>query len=143
MRHGQRRGSAYVVTEARPGMSEDIARRQRRYLIMMGIRTVLFITAVLFFVNHLGWLTAFPAVGAIVIPYFAVVLANGGREPTARRGFRAYEPNLPARFEPHNQESSSTIYGTAEPTQGNSSGSVDSRSDPGTPGGSGAPPHNG
>ena len=29
----------------------------------------------------LGWLTAIPAVGALVIPYFAVVFANGGREP--------------------------------------------------------------
>ncbi len=117
-------------------MSEDIARRQRRYLIMMGVRTVLFITAVLFFVNHLGWLTAFPAVGAIVIPYFAVVLANAGREPSGRRTFRAYEPRLPDRFEPKNGESASTIYGTAEPP------GTASSAEPGTPGGSGAPPHN-
>jgi Protein of unknown function (DUF3099) len=88
------------VTEARPGLTEDIRYRERRYLIMMGIRTLCFITAVLMFVNHLGWLTAIPAVGAIVIPYFAVVFANGGREPTRNRTFRQYEPNSPAIYEP-------------------------------------------
>jgi Protein of unknown function (DUF3099) len=88
------------VTEARRGLSEDIRYRERRYLIMMLIRTICFITAVLMFVNHLGWLTAIPVVGALVIPYFAVVFANAGREPTARRGFRQYEPNSPAIYRP-------------------------------------------
>jgi len=45
-------------------------------------------------------LTAIPAVGAIVIPYFAVVFANGGREPSGRSRFRPYEPNLPQRYVP-------------------------------------------
>ena len=43
-----------------------------------------------------GWLAAIPAVGAIFIPYFAVVFANGGREPDNTRGFMEYRPNLPA-----------------------------------------------
>jgi hypothetical protein len=94
------RDQAHVVTEARAGLSADIAYRQRRYLIMMGIRTVCFVTALLLFVNHAGWLTAIPAVGALVIPYFAVIFANGGREPAAKRGFRQYEPNLPERYVP-------------------------------------------
>ena len=81
-------------------MSDDIAYRQRRYLIMMGIRAACFVIAVVLFVNHLGWLTAIPLVGAIAIPYFAVVFANGGREPTVPRGFQAYEPNLPTRYSP-------------------------------------------
>jgi hypothetical protein len=88
------------VTEARPGLTEDIRYRERRYLIMMGIRTICFVAAVVMFVNHLGWLTAIPAVGALVIPYFAVVFANGGREPTARRTFQQYEPNSPAIYRP-------------------------------------------
>jgi len=95
-----RRDQAHVVTEARTGHSADIAYRERRYLIMMGIRTVCFITALIMFVNHLGWLTAIPLVGALVIPYFAVIFANGGREPGAARGFRQYEPNLPERYVP-------------------------------------------
>ncbi len=89
-----------MVTEARRPMSEDIAYRERRYLIMMGIRLVCFVVAVLLFVNGAGWLTAIPAVGAIVIPYFAVVFANGGREPSGRSRFRPYEPNLPQRYVP-------------------------------------------
>jgi hypothetical protein len=95
-----RRGQTYLVTEARPAMSDDINYRERRYLIMMGIRVVCFVTALLMYINHLGWLTAIPAVGALVIPYFAVVLANGGREPTTTRGFRQYEPNTPAIYRP-------------------------------------------
>jgi hypothetical protein len=95
-----RRDQAHLVTEARPGLSQDIAFRERRYLIMMGIRTVCFLTAVLMYVNHLGWLTAIPGVGALVIPYFAVIFANGGREPTSNRGFRQYEPNSPAIYRP-------------------------------------------
>jgi len=42
-------------------------------------------------------LTAIPAVGAIVIPYFAVIFANGGREPDNTRGFLEHRMNLPAR----------------------------------------------
>ena len=81
-------------------MSEDIKYRQNRYLLMMGIRLLCFIVALIMFVNHLGWLAAIPAVGAIVIPYIAVVFANGGREPDNVRGFMEYRANLPARREP-------------------------------------------
>jgi len=89
----------HLVTQARRPMSEDITYRQHRYLLMMGIRGVCFVVAIIMFVNHLGWLTAIPAVGAIFIPYFAVVFANGGREPDNVRGFREYQPNLPTRRE--------------------------------------------
>jgi hypothetical protein len=88
------------VTEARRSKSEDIRYRERRYLIMMGIRTVCFAVAIIMFVSHLGWLTAIPVVGAIVIPYFAVIFANAGREPRSNRTFRQYEPNSPAIYKP-------------------------------------------
>jgi hypothetical protein len=94
--HSDRQSSVHVVTQARRSLSDDIAYRQRRYLLMMGIRTVCFVIAVVLFLNHFGWLTAIPAVGAIFIPYFAVVFANGGREPDNTRGFMEYRPNLPA-----------------------------------------------
>jgi hypothetical protein len=81
-------------------MSEDIRYRQNRYLLMMAIRAVCFVAAVIMFVNHLGWLAAIPAAGAIVIPYIAVVFANGGREPENVRGFMEYRSNLPARRDP-------------------------------------------
>jgi len=94
------RDSAQLVTEARKPRSEDIAYRQRRYLIMMGFRVGCFVLTVALFAAGAGWFAAIPAVGALVIPYFAVVFANGGREPTSTRGFRAYEPNLPERYSP-------------------------------------------
>ncbi len=86
---------AQLVTEAQRPLSQDIAYRQRRYLIMMGIRVACFLAAVVLFAEGAGWIAGIPAVGAIVIPYFAVVFANGGREPASTRGFRAYEPHLP------------------------------------------------
>jgi len=96
MSHSGRRPPVHMVTQAHRSLSDDIAYRQRRYLLMMGIRAVCFVIAVVLFVNHFGWLAAIPAVGAIFIPYFAVVFANGGREPDNTRGFMEYHPNLPA-----------------------------------------------
>ncbi len=93
-----RRETAHLVTEARRPRSEDIAYRERRYLIMMGLRVACFGLTIVLFASGAGWLAAIPAVGAITIPYFAVVFANGGREPTSTRGFRAYEPKLPERY---------------------------------------------
>jgi len=97
---GRGRSQVHLVTQARPSLSDDINYRQRRYLLMMGIRAACFVIAVVMFVNHLGWLTVIPAVGAIFIPYFAVVFANGGREPSNTRGFMEYRPNLPASRDP-------------------------------------------
>jgi hypothetical protein len=77
-------------------MSEDIRYRQTRYLIMMGIRVICFVVALIMFVAHLKWLILIPAVGAIFIPYIAVVFANGGREPDNVRGFLEHRMNLPA-----------------------------------------------
>jgi hypothetical protein len=102
----------HVVTQARPSLSDDISYRQRRYLLMMGIRAVCFVIAVVMFVNHLGWLTVIPVVGAIAIPYFAVVFANGGREPNNVRGFMEYLPNLPAQRDP--------VHRSGPPSEGNS-----------------------
>jgi len=89
-----------LVTQARRPMSEDIRYRQHRYLIMMGIRTLCFAIALVMFINHLHWLVLIPAIGAIFIPYIAVIFANGGREPDNVRGFMEYRTNLPARREP-------------------------------------------
>jgi Protein of unknown function (DUF3099) len=140
-----------VVTEARLSKSDDIAYRQRRYLIMMAIRAACFIVAVIMFVNHAGWLTAFPAVGAIIIPYFAVVFANGGREPNSTRGFRPYEPSLPVRFAGPPAGPGPVTPGTTAPgPAGPSAGPREPGSAPPSPGtdqgssdGNGAPRHNG
>jgi hypothetical protein len=98
---GHSRGQqVHLVTQARRPMSEDIKYRQQRYLIMMAIRTLCFAVAVIMFANHLKWLVLIPAVGAIFIPYIAVIFANGGREPNNVRGFLEHRVNLPARHDP-------------------------------------------
>ncbi len=55
---------------------DDRRSRMTKYLIAMGIRLV---CIVLVFVVP-GWWAVVFAVGAIVLPYFAVVLANVGHE---------------------------------------------------------------
>ena len=67
------------VTTAAEGRSSDLASRQRRYLITMGIRLACLPLAVL--VD--GWLRWFFIAGAVVLPYVAVVIANATRRPPA------------------------------------------------------------
>jgi Protein of unknown function (DUF3099) len=112
------REAAHVVTEARRSRTDDIAYRERRYLVMMAIRVVCFGAAVALFAAGAGWIAAIPAVGALFIPYFAVVLANTRRESSPGRGFRAYEPNLPVPYSPAEQGSPSAPDGTAPPPDG-------------------------
>ena len=94
MGHGARAQQVHLVTQARRPMSEDIRYRQHRYLLMMGIRTLCFAIAIVLFVAHLRWLVLVPAVGAIIIPYVAVIFANGGREPDNTRGFLEHRSRL-------------------------------------------------
>ncbi|MFF1572069.1 DUF3099 domain-containing protein [Leifsonia sp. NPDC058292] len=69
-------------------LSPDEERRHRmiKYSVAMGIR-VLCIIAILFVP---GWWAVIPAIGAIFLPYFAVVLANvsteGRRDDVQRPG---------------------------------------------------------
>jgi hypothetical protein len=99
------RDHAHLVTEAAQARSAEISQRQRRYLLMMGIRVVCFIVTVVMFVNHAGWLTVIPAAGAIALPYFAVVIANS-RQQAGSSSFRPYEPSLPAHYRQPGEDSS-------------------------------------
>jgi hypothetical protein len=68
--------AVYQISDAQPGLSEDISARTRRYVISMGIRTVCFPIAV--FTE--GWVRWMFVAAALVLPYFAVIIANAGRE---------------------------------------------------------------
>jgi hypothetical protein len=81
-------------------MSEDIRYRQHRYLIMTGIRVLSFSIAIVLYVARLRWLVLVPAVGAIFIPYVAVVFANGGGEPDNVRGVYGAPDEPPGRARP-------------------------------------------
>ena len=69
---------AVRITTAPTSRAEDIAARQRRYVISMGIRTACFIGAI---AVGGGWLRWVLIAAALLLPYVAVVLAN----PETRR----------------------------------------------------------
>jgi hypothetical protein len=64
------------ITTAGTSLSDDQAARQKRYFISMMIRTVSFILTVLL-PSPYRWITL---VGALTLPYIAVIAANAGRE---------------------------------------------------------------
>ncbi|WP_435129496.1 DUF3099 domain-containing protein [Actinacidiphila sp. bgisy144] len=80
----------FRITGARAGLTDDVRGRQRRYIISMSIRTVsVVLTVVLWNVERpLAWATL---VVGLLLPYVAVVFANGGRENA---------PDLPSSYVP-------------------------------------------
>jgi len=76
-----RREQPVLITSAADPRHVDIRRRQSQYLFWMGFRVLCFVLAVVLF--H-GWIR-FVAVGlALIIPWVAVVVANGGPPPPRR-----------------------------------------------------------
>ncbi|WP_372593226.1 DUF3099 domain-containing protein [Actinotalea sp.] len=80
------------ITSARVPLSEDVDRRMRRYLVQMSVRVACFLGAVV--VDH--WTRWLLLVGAVLLPYLAVVLANAGREEADDPGTFLEPPSLPA-----------------------------------------------
>ena len=76
---------AIRITTAATSRADDIAARQRRYLLSMSLRSACFVGAVVAALAGIGWLWPFLIAGAIILPYIAVVLANVAT--TRREGF--------------------------------------------------------
>jgi len=68
------------ITTVQEPLADDVARRTRRYLVQMGVRLVCFVGAVLTWGLVPVWLSGVLLVGAVILPYVAVILANAGRE---------------------------------------------------------------
>ena len=64
------------ITTVGANRSQDIAVRQRRYLLSMSLRSLCFIGAVIAGLANINWLWPILIAGAVILPYFAVVLAN-------------------------------------------------------------------
>ena len=64
------------ITNAPVAQSDELPGRAKRYFISMMIRTLCFLGAV-FTPNPWRW---FLILGAVLLPYIAVVIANAGRE---------------------------------------------------------------
>ncbi len=81
-----RKEPAAALTELPPSPEHEQGARMRRYAITMGVRMVCVIACL--FVT--GWWLLIPALGAIFLPYVAVVLANAastkGRRTVERPG---------------------------------------------------------
>ena len=67
---------AVRITTAAANRDEEIAARQKRYVLSMGLRSLCFVGAVVAFLVHLAWLWPILIVAALVLPYVAVVMAN-------------------------------------------------------------------
>jgi hypothetical protein len=70
----------YSITSAPEPLADDMARRQKRYLVQMGIRVLCFAGAVLSWGSIPMWASLLLIVAAVVLPYSAVLFANAGRE---------------------------------------------------------------
>ena len=75
------RDEAVLITSARRSRSEEIAARQRRYLLTMGLRLVMFLLALALLRGPWQWIGI---AAAVVLPWVAVIVANGG-EPKPRQ----------------------------------------------------------
>lgn len=78
--------TVYRITNAQTSFLQEQKGRARRYLFSMSLRTICFVAAVL---TQGNWRIGF-ILGAIFLPYIAVVMANAGRE-------RTYSPILTPR----------------------------------------------
>jgi len=78
------------ITSAQVGQSNEMPGRMKKYALSMGIRTLCFIGAVIT-PSPYRWSLV---VGAVVLPYFAVVVANAGRE-TVPTDFEKIESRKP------------------------------------------------
>jgi hypothetical protein len=85
-----RRTAVHQVTDAKPSLTADIGRREKRYFIQMGIRTLCLILAVV--VNAPWPVRVLFVAGAIFLPYVAVIGANEPRHGVTST-FESNEPN--------------------------------------------------
>jgi len=63
----------HSITDAAAAHSEEMRQRMIKYAVAMGIRMVCLI--LVFVVD--GWFKILPVIGAVFLPWFAVVIANG------------------------------------------------------------------
>ena len=63
----------HSITDAAAAHSEEMRQRMIKYAVAMGIRMVCLL--LIFVVD--GWLKILPVLGAVFLPWFAVIIANG------------------------------------------------------------------
>jgi Flp pilus assembly protein TadB len=106
-RRQARRDEPVRITTAPTSRADDLAGRQRRYLLSMALRVVCFVGAV---AVGPGWLRWVLVVGAVFLPWIAVVAANaaggrGGEVGLRESGLGTHaELDPPSARDPHREE---------------------------------------
>jgi Flp pilus assembly protein TadB len=97
-----KRGSDHSIriTTASAGVAADIATRQKRYIVTMGVRTLCFLAVAVLAMSHFGpaWLPWIFVIAAVVLPYVAVVMANASNTKSdgfELRGGASQDKQLP------------------------------------------------
>ncbi|SQD93413.1 conserved hypothetical protein [Parafrankia sp. Ea1.12] len=85
-----------LITSAEEARPAEIRRREQRYILTMLVRVVCFVLAVVVFT---GWLRLVAVGLAIILPWIAVVIANGGPARSDRRQ-AGFAPKTTAGDEP-------------------------------------------
>jgi hypothetical protein len=67
-----------LVTTAPQSPRDEQRARTRRYLFTMGVRVVCFVLAIVLVALDLRWEAAIAVAASLVLPWVAVIVANGG-----------------------------------------------------------------
>ena len=67
-----------LVTTAPQSPRDEQRARTRRYLVTMGIRVVCFVLAIVLVALDLRWEAGIAVAASLVLPWVAVIVANGG-----------------------------------------------------------------
>jgi Flp pilus assembly protein TadB len=84
-----------LITDAKISQDEELRRRERRYILMMGLRAMCLIVAavlVMLKVPLLGLWLPVCLLGMVLLPWLAVILAND-RPPKDKHRLRRYREN--------------------------------------------------
>ncbi len=92
-RHSRHDTDVHSISDARESHTDEMRSRMIKYSISMGIRMVCLI--LVFFVE--GWMMWVVIAGAVLLPYFAVILANGGSDTSDIRHTDALLDRAPVR----------------------------------------------
>ena len=97
MRHDRSAQPVTLVTTAGRSHSDDITLRQRRYVLTQSVRIVCVVLAA-FLPVPVEW-KGLLIFGAVVLPWFGVVMANAGPTRDRQRGPALAPPTTPARLQ--------------------------------------------
>jgi Flp pilus assembly protein TadB len=86
----KRKNTDHSISDVGISLSKDQSARQRKYFISMMIRTFCFILAVVL-PSPWRWIAL---IGAVTLPYIAVIAANAGRETIKSRTIYANKKEL-------------------------------------------------